>query len=83
MQKPFPGSMMARGAQERPPPETTIPRQMNDKPHETSSRHEIKALTGLRGVAASLIVLHHLGLLMLPLGTTVLAPPCCNADCWG
>lgn len=39
----------------------------------TLIRHEIKALTGLRGFAAALIVVHHLGLLMLGLGKTALA----------
>jgi peptidoglycan/LPS O-acetylase OafA/YrhL len=37
-------------------------------------REPIEALTSLRGVAALLIVIHHAGLLMLPLRHTVLGP---------
>lgn len=36
-------------------------------------KQEIRALTGLRGLAAMLIVVHHFGLLVLPLRGTVLA----------
>lgn len=39
-----------------------------------SARPPIDALTSLRGVAAVLVVFHHLGLLMLPLGGTVFGP---------
>ena len=38
------------------------------------SRPPIDALTSLRGVAALLVVLHHMGLLMLPLRKTVVGP---------
>ncbi|CAD6548575.1 O-acetyltransferase OatA [Paraburkholderia kirstenboschensis] len=37
-------------------------------------RNDIAGLTGLRGVAAMLIVVHHLGLLVMPLRDTVLGP---------
>lgn len=35
---------------------------------------DLKSLTALRGLAALMVVLHHVGLLMLPLKSTVLAP---------
>ncbi|WP_250499857.1 acyltransferase [Caballeronia sp. GAWG1-5s-s] len=41
----------------------------------TSNRPSIEALTSLRGIAALLLVIHHMGLLMLPLRGTVVAPP--------
>jgi peptidoglycan/LPS O-acetylase OafA/YrhL len=40
----------------------------------TAFRKEIPALTSLRGIAAIMIVVHHLGLLVLPLRGTLIAP---------
>lgn len=37
-------------------------------------KEEIRALTGLRGLAAMLIVVHHFGLLVLPLRSTIVGP---------
>lgn len=41
----------------------------------TSNRPSIDCLTSLRGIAALLVVLHHMGLLMLPLRGTFAGPP--------
>lgn len=40
-----------------------------------SPRPSIDALTSLRGIAAVLVVVHHMGLLMLPLGRTIAQAP--------
>jgi peptidoglycan/LPS O-acetylase OafA/YrhL len=46
-------------------------------------RNDIAALTGLRGVAAMLIVVHHMGLLMLPLRDSMIAPALVKAGLLG
>lgn len=46
-------------------------------------RSDIAALTGLRGVAAMLIVVHHVGLLMLPLRSSLIAPALAKAGLLG